>query len=495
MVCLTGGCDVVRMSRYAHFCGYSTPLFGVVMYAAMAALIFAQTLLPARLVRVAQLSVCVIAAAGTAVSAFLTRIEASVLHVWCTWCVLSAICVTLALVLAVWDLFASRSPRTAAPAHPTRRLAIIFAVAVVIGAPALWWLIREGIVRAKANPQTGTPRPEVLVRPNSHIFGNRNAKVTVVEFGDFECPACGMEEPTVHAIRARYGDRIRFVFRHLPLRGVHPQSQKAAEASECAADQDKFWGAVELLYEKQTDLSVPALKNYASQLGLDRSRFDRCLDSGEMAGRVQQDVKDAHDLKVDRTPTFFIGDLQNTGPIPFPQFAKLIDQELANSGVPAESHPAASVNPAGASLGAGSSGGLGSLGSNAFSTGTAPACSEEEAKKRQPVLIHTDDAQKLHDEPNVIFVDVRSPKDFATGHIPHAVNIPVEQVSAGWKSLPQGKAIVFYESGRSPGDICGFARAAGRTLIEAGVPFDHVKVYQEGLAGWEKAHLPTEPPG
>lgn len=121
------------------------------------------------------------------------------------------------------------------------------------------------------------------------------------------------------------------------------------------------------------------------------------------------------------------------------------------------------------------------------------ACSEAEAQKQQPTLIHTPEAKKLlEDGAKTLFVDVRDPKDFKIGRIPQAVNIPVAAFEARMRSLPKDRNIVLYEGGRSSGDICAAGRAAGRVLLSRGFPFERVKVYQEGLAAWEKAGLPIE---
>src|SRR5207244_12914073 len=121
------------------------------------------------------------------------------------------------------------------------------------------------------------------------------------------------------------------------------------------------------------------------------------------------------------------------------------------------------------------------------------ACSEEEANKRQPTLVHTDDAQQLfRDRSKVLFVDVRPTGDFRRSHIRGAVNMPVQEMPQRWSALPRDRTIVFYESGRSAGDVCASGRDAGRVLLEHGFSAENVKVYQDGLAGWEHARLPVE---
>jgi rhodanese-related sulfurtransferase len=119
-------------------------------------------------------------------------------------------------------------------------------------------------------------------------------------------------------------------------------------------------------------------------------------------------------------------------------------------------------------------------------------CSEADAAKQQPTLINTNELrQLLAASTQPLFVDVRPAKEYAAGHIPAAISIPVDDMPQRWNTLPKDRIIVFYESGHTSGDVCAFGRAAGRILLEHGYALDHVKVYQEGLAGWEKSGLGT----
>jgi rhodanese-related sulfurtransferase len=144
-----------------------------------------------------------------------------------------------------------------------------------------------------------------------------------------------------------------------------------------------------------------------------------------------------------------------------------------------------------AEAGSSSFGGFGSPG-GAFGgfSGGGIACSDAEAAMKQPTLINTNQLQGLLSAtPKPLFVDVRSPKEYAAGHIPDAINIPIDTMPERWNTLPQGRVIIFYESGRASGDICAAGRAAGRILLQRGYAFDLVKVYQDGLMGWEKSGL------
>jgi protein-disulfide isomerase len=139
-----------------------------------------------------------------------------------------------------------------------------------------------------------------------HIRGPKeDALVTLVEYGDFECPFCGQAEPVVRELIREYGE-LRFVFRHLPLTDVHPRAQQAAEAAEAAALQGKFWEMHDTLMDHQGALTLRDLVGYARELGLDTDRFIADLRAHAGAGRVAEDVESADLATVSGTPTFFI---------------------------------------------------------------------------------------------------------------------------------------------------------------------------------------------
>ncbi|HKT06218.1 MAG TPA: Na+/H+ antiporter NhaA [Rugosimonospora sp.] len=138
-----------------------------------------------------------------------------------------------------------------------------------------------------------------------HVRGNPEALVTVVEYGDFECPYCGQAEPVVRELLAGHGE-VRYVWRHLPLHDVHPHAQMAAEASEAAAEQGLFWEMHDALLAHQGDLTAKDLVRYAVELGLDGDRFREHLRDRAGANRVAEDVESADLSGVSGTPTFFI---------------------------------------------------------------------------------------------------------------------------------------------------------------------------------------------
>ncbi len=145
-----------------------------------------------------------------------------------------------------------------------------------------------------------------------HIRGPARAVVTVVEYGDFECPFCGQAEPAIRALLAGHGD-VRYVWRHLPLTDVHPSAQLAAEAAEAAADQDAFWQMHDLLLDRQGALTPKNLLGYADELGLDAGQFRDYLHRGAGAARIAEDVDSADLSGVSGTPTFFINERRHYG--------------------------------------------------------------------------------------------------------------------------------------------------------------------------------------
>lgn len=136
---------------------------------------------------------------------------------------------------------------------------------------------------------------------------NANAAVVVTEFGDLQCPACrAAQSQVVPQLLAKYGSQIRFEFKHFPLRSIHQYTMVDAEASECAADQGKFWEYEQLAYDKQPDLNSSAPETWAKQIGLDMNLFDRCTRSHIKKKEILADYDEGTKLGVQGTPTFFV---------------------------------------------------------------------------------------------------------------------------------------------------------------------------------------------
>jgi Na+/H+ antiporter NhaA len=188
-------------------------------------------------------------------------------------------------------------------------------------AAALTWLIVLGTKRlprrARIRMLLGTPDLIVdLADPvdleRDHIRGPLDAPVTVLEYGDFECPYCGQAEPVLRELLREHGE-VAYVWRHLPLNDVHPNAQRAAEAAEAAAEQGAFWEMHDLLLDHQDALGYRDLVGHARELGLDIDRFEDDLRTRAGAGRIAQDVDSADLSAVSGTPTFFINGLRHYG--------------------------------------------------------------------------------------------------------------------------------------------------------------------------------------
>lgn len=166
--------------------------------------------------------------------------------------------------------------------------------------------------------------PQVM---EEHTKGNHNAAVTIVEFSDFQCPYCRAVQPTLEQLMQEYPDDVKLIYRHFPLPS-HQYAMKAAEASECAADQEKFWEYHDLLFENQDALHASALKDYAKRLGLNTTAFNACLDSGAMQQRIEIIVKNGVEKGVTGTPTFLINDKIIYGNQPYSVFKSSVEEEL-----------------------------------------------------------------------------------------------------------------------------------------------------------------------
>ncbi len=174
------------------------------------------------------------------------------------------------------------------------------------------------------------PSKVAAVTDDDHILGNVNAPITMIEYSDFECPFCARFKPTVDQILSDYAGKVRVVYRHFPLRSIHQQAQKAAEASECASDQGKFWEMHDALFNLNLtqSLSLDSMKNAAAEIGLNTSTFNTCLDTGAKTQAVEEDYQNGIAAGVRGTPGSFIGDQYVPGALPFDQVKPLIDSLL-----------------------------------------------------------------------------------------------------------------------------------------------------------------------
>ncbi len=193
-----------------------------------------------------------------------------------------------------------------------------------------------GSVRAGAKVDVRLPEPEIepveVSTAGGQVMGPANAPVTIIEFSDFQCPYCRTVQATLKRLRERFGDRVRLVFRDLPILDLHPGADRAAEAARCAADQGKFWEYHDVLFANPDKQKPEDLVRHAKDLGLSMPRFEDCVVKRRFAAAVAADVAEAKSLGLGSTPTFFINGRVLVGAHPYENFERLIGSELKRLG-------------------------------------------------------------------------------------------------------------------------------------------------------------------
>jgi protein-disulfide isomerase len=202
-----------------------------------------------------------------------------------------------------------------------------------------------GGAKAAAAPSAAAPTPSaVLPEPTGDvpavtdqdwIRGDKDAKITLIEYSDFECPFCSRFVPTVEQVLAAYPDDVRLVYRHFPL-SFHPEAEPAAEAAECAGEQGKFWEYHDGLFDNQTSLSAAYYPQLAATLGLNASKFKDCLASDRHLAKIRQQAQTGAAAGVNGTPGSFVVDPDGNatpikGALPFESVKAVIDAVLAAS--------------------------------------------------------------------------------------------------------------------------------------------------------------------
>lgn len=178
-----------------------------------------------------------------------------------------------------------------------------------------------------------TADPSVLIRSDSPSEGPSGAKVTIVEFADFQCPACAEVNPTINAIESAYKNQVRLVYRYFPL-PQHTNAVPAAIAAEAANEQGKFWEMHDLLFKNQTDWENSSNPNeiftsYARQLGLDETKFAAALKDSSVKAKIDEGVKDGNTLGVNATPTLYVNGQKYNGAVTQAALKQAIDADLA----------------------------------------------------------------------------------------------------------------------------------------------------------------------
>jgi len=200
------------------------------------------------------------------------------------------------------------------------------------------------VVVSLADIPAGTPGSpaEKARRPNGDLRysvsvagaprrGGEEAKVTIVEWSDFQCPFCGRVNPTLRRVEAAYGDRVALVFKHLPL-PMHPGAPAAHAAAEAAHRQGRFWEMHDRIFSNPRDVNPETLARYAGEIGLDVPRFREDSQSAAIRARIRSDAEEAEKLGVTGTPSFFVNGRFLSGAQPYESFKRLIDEELKGPG-------------------------------------------------------------------------------------------------------------------------------------------------------------------
>lgn len=212
---------------------------------------------------------------------------------------------------------------------------------VVVVVLATGALIVLGIMQPPASqtPPNFVSTTAAAITSTDHVEGSANAKVSVIEYGDFQCPACGAYLPITQQIIANYGDKIAFVFRNYPLE-QHADAQIASQAAEAAGLQGKYWQMHDMLYEDQNTWTNASPSNavsqffdgYASSTGINVAQFDKDINSAQVLAKIQNDLASGNAAAINHTPTFFINLKQIQDPTSYDQFKSVIDQALSAAG-------------------------------------------------------------------------------------------------------------------------------------------------------------------
>jgi len=192
------------------------------------------------------------------------------------------------------------------------------------------WLKKKGAAHGLVINLSKPERPRIEIPINgAPTLGKDDAVVTLIEYSDFQCPYCSKAEATIKQLQKNYPGKIKLVYKQFPL-GFHQDAQKAAEASLCANEQstDYFWKLHEYMFANPRNLSTENLIAQASQMGMDKDRFSRCLTTGKFYTQVQQDIIEGQKYGVSSTPMFFINGIVVKGAQPYANFAKIIEEEL-----------------------------------------------------------------------------------------------------------------------------------------------------------------------
>lgn len=324
------GCDIVRASKWATSFGMPRPVQGVVFYTVIILLIVIRTAMSSYKTRWLYRASMVLVTIGLLESAFLTFVQAVDIKAFCTWCLVSAVAATVLFLAAWWD-----EPIAINETQSFRELTlqfIAFVIALFAGGAALLYLTipstdgEPPILQPREISQEEIDLATSLLYPEGLTYeGPGDAPLTIVEFVDFQCPACRAAHPELAKIRESYRGRVRFAIRHFPL-PTHTNAKGAAIAAACADAQGMLYPYADEII--QGNLDRDTLVRVAAELRLDLNVFVPCLESEEARNVVFRDVKDGFDLGVRETPTIFLNTTMVQGLPSAEQLSELVNGML-----------------------------------------------------------------------------------------------------------------------------------------------------------------------
>ena len=208
--------------------------------------------------------------------------------------------------------------------------ALIISAAILFGGGGLGAGQKTDLNPSPA-PVINGGKVEFTIGENDHIRGNKDAKITLVEFSDFECPFCSRFHPTAKQAMEEYGDDIRWIYKHFPLDSIHPEATPAAEASECVWEQagdEGFWEFADAMFENQSLLGNDLYEEVAEEIGVDLSQFQTCVQERKYQDKVKKDLNDGVQGGVTGTPGSFVNGTPVKGAVPYDQLKAIIEAEL-----------------------------------------------------------------------------------------------------------------------------------------------------------------------
>jgi protein-disulfide isomerase len=205
--------------------------------------------------------------------------------------------------------------------HKEKKNTLVFWILSIVGILLLTW----GMVSLARNNDNNPGNINTEVKINDQVKGNPDAALTIIEYSDFQCPACSTYYALVNQLVEELGDQVKVIYRHFPLDSIHPYAETAAQVAEAAGLQNKFWEMHDLLFENQEIWSASrnpdqTFLDFATQLELDLEKFQSDLDSDAVKDKIKQDVRSANQAKVNSTPSFFVNGTKISNPRSYNQF-------------------------------------------------------------------------------------------------------------------------------------------------------------------------------